>query len=88
MNLGYNNIVESSLTSTSPDASNITENQLKVADQLLRFIRYGKRLVHLDLTCTNISEAMFLHMLPGIKKSRSLMAVHFSGNPGVTKHVK
>ena len=31
---------------------------------------------------------MMLQILPGVKKSKSLMAIHFSGNPGVTKRFK
>ena len=66
----------------------MSENMVQVADSLLRFVRIDKRLIHLDLSQTNLSEQMILNIIPGIKKSRSLMAVHFSGNPGVTKRLK
>ena len=92
LNISYNNIVETSLSSFSPISKKhvyaLTDNQLEVADKLFRFLRHGKRLIHVDLTGTNLSEPMFLQMIPGIKKSGTLMSVHFSGNPGVTKHVK
>lgn len=66
----------------------MSDKQLEVSDALFRIIRYNKRLVHLDLTCTNISEAMFMQIIPGVKKTRSLMSIHLSGNPGVTNKVK
>ena len=66
----------------------MTENMVMVADSLFRFVKVDKRLIHLDLTQTNLSEQMILHIMPGIRKSKSLMAVHFSGNPGVTKRLK
>ena len=83
LNLSHNNIVESQLGSL-----HMSENMAMVAESLLRFVRVDKRLIHLDLTQTNLSEQMILHIIQGIRKSKSLMAVHFSGNPGVTKHLK
>mmetsp|Transcript_37489 Transcript_37489/g.49294 ORF Transcript_37489/g.49294 Transcript_37489/m.49294 type:complete len:98 (+) Transcript_37489:732-1025(+) len=44
--------------------------------------------MHLDLTATNLSEVAILHILPAIRKARSLQGIHLSGNPGVTDNVK
>ena len=83
LSLAHNNLVESSLS-----AAVLTEGQRTVADLLFRLVRHGKRLIHLDLTSTNLAEQILEQMLPGIKRSRTLMSVHFSGNPGVTKRVQ
>ena len=48
----------------------ITEARVK--EQLFKFLRYNKKLIHLDLTATNLSEAAINHILPVIKRAKSL----------------
>ena len=64
------------------------ETEKKVKEQLYSFFRGNKKLIHIDLTSTNLSEVAILHIIPAIKRSKSLQGVHLSGNPGVTVAVK
>ena len=48
----------------------------------------NKKLIHLDLTSTNLSEEALLAILPEMKKSKNLQGIHLSGNPGVTDNLK
>ena len=64
------------------------QTEAKVKQGLYNFIRGNKKLIHLDLTSTNLSENAILHILPAIKRSKSLQGVHLSGNPGVTENVR
>ena len=44
--------------------------------------------MHLNLTCTNLSEKVLLKLLSKIQKAESLQGIHLSGNPGVTENLK
>ena len=66
----------------------VLSTESKVKSQLYGFLRYNKKLIHLDLTATNLSESAILHILPAIKRAKSLQGIHLSGNPGVTDAVK
>jgi len=44
--------------------------------------------MHLDLSNTGLSEEMLLDIARAIPYSKSLMSIHFSGNPGVNKLTK
>jgi hypothetical protein len=53
-------------------------------DNLLRFIKYNKHLIHLDLSYTRLDEMMILALGTALRRAKSLVAVHLTGNPGVT----
>jgi len=54
-------------------------------DNLLKFIKYNKNLIHLDLSYTRLDEMMILALGTSLRRAKSLVGVHFSGNPGVTE---
>ena len=54
-------------------------------DNLLRIIKYNHHLIHLDLSYTRLDEMMILQLGTALRRSKSLVAVHFTGNPGVTE---
>ena len=60
------------------------ETEAKVAEHMFTFLKSNRRLIHLDLTATNLSETAMLQILPAIKRAKSLQGIHLSGNPGVT----
>lgn len=70
------------------DSSSGKETVDLVKDNIFTLLRENKKLIHLDLTATNLSEAAIRHILPAIRKSKSLQGIHLSGNPGVTDEVK
>ena len=41
----------------------------------------------MDLSNTNLSEGMVYRLLPAIKKAKTLMSIHLSGNPGATNQL-
>ena len=54
-------------------------------DNILRIIKYNNHLIHLDLSYTRLDEMMILQLGTALRRSKSLVAVHFTGNPGVTE---
>ena len=64
------------------------ETQAKVCAYLTHFLKVNRRLVHIDLTSTNLSEDAILSVLTAVKKSKNMQGIHLSGNPGVTDNIK
>ena len=85
LNISFNNMIESF---SGNNMKRVLETEHKVKEQLYSFLRGNKKLIHLDLTATNLSEDVILHILPAIKRSKSLHGIHLSGNPGVTDGVR
>lgn len=85
VNLSRNNMME---RFGQNNLERALETEKKVKEQLYSFFRGNKKLIHIDLTSTNLSEVAILHIIPAIKRSKSLQGVHLSGNPGVTVAVK
>lgn len=55
---------------------------------MTHFLKVNKKLIHIDLTSTNLSEQAIINILPAIKTAKNLQGIHLSGNPGVTEGVK
>ena len=66
------------------NTANVERSEQLAIEIMQTFLKQGKRLVHLNLTSTNLSEKLILSILPQIKRAKSLMGIHLSGNPGVT----
>jgi len=62
----------------------LDEHTQVVLDSLLKFIKYNKHLIHLDLSYTHLDEPMIIALGTSLRRAKSLVAVHFTGNPGVT----
>lgn len=85
LNISYNNMIEGF---SGNNMARVLETEARVMQQLVTFLRSNKKLIHLDLSATNLGEGAILHILPAIKKARSLQGIHLSGNPGVTDFIK
>lgn len=85
LNISYNNLIDGF---SGNNMKIVLEMESKVKDHLFSFLRVDKKLVHLDLTATNLSENAILHILPAIRVTKALQGVHLSGNPGVTETTK
>ena len=85
LNISFNNMIDGF---SGNNMNKVLETEIKVKSHLRSFLRNNKKLIHLDLTATNLSENAILHILPAIKKTKSLQGIHLSGNPGVTEKVK
>ena len=85
LNISHNNLIEGMIGN---NLAAVLDTEAKVGEYLDHFLRVNRKLVHIDLTATNLSETAMLQILPAIRKSKSIQAVHLSGNPGVTEHFK
>jgi len=59
-----------------------------IVQQLSKFIKYNKNLLHLDLSSTGLTENMLWQLGTALRRAKSLLAIHLSDNPGVTKVAK
>lgn len=57
-------------------------------ENLGKFIKYNNNLIHLDLSYTRLDDKSIKEIGANLRKAKSLIAIHFSGNPGVTEDVK
>jgi len=71
-----------------PKKKLFNENEKKVVDLLQLMLSSNSNLMHLDLSECGLSADMLLEISRSIKFSMSLIAVHLSGNPGLTQYVK
>ena len=79
LNLSWNNLL-----TASPDQA----EQDYLVLSLSRFIKYNKHLLHIDLSYTSLTEYVLHNIGSCLRRTKSILAVHFSGNPGVTQELK
>jgi hypothetical protein len=58
----------------------------KVIGFLTKVIKHNKQLIHLDLTSTGLNEAVVREVGTSLRRATSLLAIHLSGNPGMTAY--
>ena len=56
-----------------------------VIANLSKFIKHNKNLLHLDLSNTGLGEQSLNLIGTAVRRAKSLVCAHFSGNPGVTE---
>lgn len=57
-------------------------------EELGTFMKHNSKLLHLNLSQTNLSRRMLEMIGPILRKARSMLALHLSGNPGVGQGLK
>ena len=62
----------------------MAEHNASIVRNLERFIKRNKQLLHLDLTQTNLTEFMLWKIGTALSRAKSLVALHLSGNQGIT----
>lgn len=62
--------------------------QITIMQHLSYFMKYNKNLLHLDLTSTGLNEAMLWYLGTALRRAKSLISLHLSGNPGITSTLK
>ena len=85
LSIAKNNLIEKVKGHNMEQAKQSETIAITTVNNLLK---EGRKLIHLNLSQTNLSEHAILSMLPWIRKARSLMGIHLSGNPGITRNVK
>lgn len=58
----------------------LTDSAQHAIDQLCKFIKRNKSLLHLDLSHTGLSEKQLWHFGAALRRSKSLRALHLTGN--------
>ena len=61
---------------------------MQIITNLCRFIKYNPNLLHFDLAHTGLNEQMIWHFGNALKRAKSMVALHLSGNPGITDKLK
>ena len=68
------------------DTWNMRHSEL-MAYHFSSLVRHNKKLQHLDMANTGLSEVFLFDMLPALRRTRSLLAFHVSTNPGITERL-
>ena len=64
------------------------EHNQEMIKNMSQFIKRNKKLLHLNLDSTFLSEYMLFHLCSCLTRSQSCLALHVSGNPGITFQLK
>ena len=65
----------------------LTEDAENNMDNLTKFIKANKKLIHVDLTNTGLSGKMIELFGSALRRSISIRSLHLSGNPGLNDPV-
>ena len=76
INLSFNQIADHKTTE---------KEELKLAVYTTTAIKRNKKLMHLDLSCTGLSPLIVKEIGNAMRRARSLLSIHLSDNPGLTK---
>ena len=60
----------------------------KVVENLKHLIKRNKRLQHVNLSGTGLTEYMMLHIGTAMRRAKSLLSIHLCNNPGATDRVR
>ena len=64
------------------------ETQAYMMAKMTRFIKYNRNLLHLDLTQAGLNQLSIRIIGISLRRARSLLSLHISENPGITKDLK
>lgn len=104
VNLSWNNLMDTALKKKgTPNESeqhmqhsieptekkgNLDDMHTHAIAKITRFIKYNKCLLHCDLSNTGLSEHAMRAIGASLKRGRSILALHLSGNPGINQELK
>ena len=76
LNLSWNNISDSQATE---------DDMIFVGKMIGKIIKHSRTMQHIDLTGTGLGTYIIKEIGNSMRKSRALMCIHLSGNPGLTR---
>ena len=76
LNLSWNNI---------SDVHASQQDMIFVSHLIGKMIKRSRTLQHIDLTSTGLGTFIIREIGISMRKSRALMGIHLSGNPGLTR---
>ena len=59
------------------------DEDFETISSLCALIKYSSKILQLDLSQTGLSREMLLEFGPALRKAKSLLSLHLSGNPGI-----
>ena len=80
LNLSWNNIMEAGKEESATYEKHVSEVNLMLG----KIIKHSKTILHMNLTGTGLSEGVIFEMGNSLRRARSLLCLHLSGNPGLT----
>jgi len=84
LNVSWNNFKElSSLSALDEPKEMDSIYEIEVAKNLCKFIKYNQNLLHVDFSNTGLTKRMLIEFGGALRKARSLIGIHLSGNPGL-----
>jgi hypothetical protein len=63
------------------------DNDFITIHNICKFIKYNPKLIHFDISKTGLSKDQLREIGPALRRAKSLLALHASGNPGVSKEI-
>jgi hypothetical protein len=60
---------------------------LSSVDDLCNLIKSSQNIIHLDLSSSGLTESLMLNFGKALRRSKSLRALHLSGNPGISQNL-
>ena len=64
------------------------EQDENLIENLLKFLKNNNKLIHLDLGNIGLTKNMLKQFGPALRRAKSLIALHLSGNPGIDSELK
>jgi len=84
LNLSWNNFKELSILNMRRQQLEMDAiYEMDIAQNLSKFMKYNQNLLHVDLSNTGLTKRMMMEFGGTLRKARSLMCLHLSGNPGI-----
>jgi hypothetical protein len=65
--------------------SHLSPINQQAVENLSKFIRRNRQLIHLNLESTGLTYEMIKFLLRAVNRSKSLQAIHLCGNPGINE---
>ena len=66
------------------DDPNSAHHSAEISQMLGKIIKHSRTMQHIDLTGTGLSTQVIYDMGTALKRSRSVLVIHLSGNPGLS----
>lgn len=88
LNISWNNIRNTDPSKKMNDEKVMSEADEDLIENLVKFVKHNHKLIHLDLGNTGLTKNMLKQFGPALRRARSLVSLHLSGNPGVDSDLK
>lgn len=88
INLSWNRIKERKAIIRGAEPTELDLEEREIIDELGQLIKHNGKLLHLNLTQTALTKPMLMAIAGVMRRAKSLLALHLTGNPGVDDDLK